>query len=112
MPQGLIGLTQDTGRSAIMVLVLLASPAREPDRVVVKNYGRGGLLGLISPLFAFLMARQGMNGWQQRATREMQDDAVAMARRGYRVVSTEEYTMPLFNITYYTVTYELSDSPS
>jgi hypothetical protein len=95
-----------------MVLVLLASPTREPHRLVVKNYGRGGLLGLISPLFAILMARQGMNGWQQRAAREMQDDAVAIARQGYRVVSSEEYTMPLFNITYYKVTYELSLSPS
>jgi hypothetical protein len=35
-----------------------------------------------------------------------------MARRGYRVASTEEHSMPLFNITYYRVTYELTDAPS
>jgi hypothetical protein len=93
-------------------MAIVMSPARrQPDHVIVKNYGRGGLLGLISPLFAFLMARQGMNGWQQRALREMEDDTVTMARRGYRVVSSEEVAMPLFGITYYRVTYRMAEPP-
>lgn len=91
----------------------MASSARhQPGREVVRNYGRGGLLGLISPLFALLMARQGMNGWQQRARREMEDDAAAMARRGYRIVTAEEMTVPFFGITYYRVRYELADRPT
>src|SRR6266496_6843334 len=57
------------------------APRRRPT--VVKTYGAGGFLGLLSPLLAFLMARKGMNGWQQSALREMEDDAVAMARQGY-----------------------------
>lgn len=83
----------------------------EPRRVVAKTYGRGGFLGLISPLLAFFMAARGMNGWQQRAARQMEDDAVQMARRGYRVASSDEYTLPLFGIVYYRVTYELTDRP-
>ena len=74
--------------------------------VVVKTYGRGSLLGLLSLPFAFLMASRGMNGWQESATREMEDDAVAMARLGYRVVASGEYGVPRLGITYYRVTYQ------
>lgn len=80
-------------------------------RVVVRTYGRGGLLGLLSPLLAYFMAARGMNGWQQTARRQMEDDAVAMARRGYRVASSDECVVPLFGITYYRVTYEPVDQP-
>ncbi len=81
-----------------------------PEPLVVKTYGRGGLLGLLSPLLAWAMASRSMNGWQQRAIREMEDDAAAMARRGYRVVSSNEYSIRPFGITYYKVTYERSES--
>ena len=68
----------------------LFEPA-EPKPIVVKTYRRGGLLGLLSLPFAFLMASRGMNGWQEFAARDMEDDAVAMARQGYRVVACGEY---------------------
>jgi len=83
-----------------------------PQRTVVKTYGRGGYLGLLSPLLAFFMASRGMNGWQQSAIREMEEDAVAMARRGYRIVSTEEFGIPLFGVIAYKVTYELVEAQS
>jgi hypothetical protein len=82
-----------------------------PKRIVVKTYGRGSLLGLLSPLLAFFLASRGMNGWQQSAIRRMEDDAVAMSRRGYRVISSDEASLPIFGITYYKVTYEHIDPP-
>ncbi len=78
-------------------------------RVVGKTYGRGSLLGLLSLPFAFLMASQGMNGWQESAARDMEDEAVAMARQGYRVVASGEYGIPLLGITNFKVTYQLVD---
>ena len=84
----------------------------ERQRVVVKSYGRGSLLGVLSLPFAFLMASRGMRGWQEAAIRDMEEDAVAMARQGYRIVTTGEYGMPVFGITYYKVKYELVDPPT
>jgi hypothetical protein len=81
-------------------------------RIVVKTYGRGSLLGVLSLPFSFLMASRGMRGWQESASRDMEDDAVAMAGRGYRVVASGEYGMPRFGITYYRVTYELVELPT
>ena len=89
---------------------MASSNETEPRRVIVKSYGRGSLLGVLSLPFALLMASRGMRGWQDAAIREMEDDAVVMARRGFRVVSTEEHGMPVFGITYYKVTYELVGS--
>jgi hypothetical protein len=82
----------------------------EPPRVVTKTYGRGSLLGLLSLPFAFLMASRGMRGWQESAARAMEDDAVEMARQGYRIQSSDEYGWPMFGVTYYKVTYERFDS--
>lgn len=82
-----------------------------PGPTVVKIYGAGSFLGLLSPLLAFLMARQGVTGWQQLAIRDMEDDAVAMARRGHRVVSSDEIAIPLLGIIAYRVTYERSGEP-
>jgi hypothetical protein len=79
------------------------------DTKVVKTYGAGSFLGLLSPLLAFFMARRGMNGWQQSAIRQMEDDAVAMSRSGYRVVSSDEIAKPLLGIVSYRVTYERMD---
>ena len=79
----------------------------EPKPIVVKTYDRGSLLGLLGLPFAFLMASRGMNGWQESAAREMEDDAVAMARRGYRVVASGEYGLPRLGVIYYRVTYQL-----
>ena len=80
---------------------------KSKPRVIVKTYGRGSLLGLLSVPFAFLMASRGMNGSQESAARDMEDDAVAMTRQGYRVVSCCEYGMPRLGITYHKVTYQL-----
>jgi hypothetical protein len=83
---------------------------REPISAgtIVKTYGRGSLLGLLSLPFAWVMARQGMHGWQERSAREMEDDAVAMSKRGYRVVDSKELGLPQFGIVYYRVTYQLT----
>ncbi len=78
---------------------------------IVKTYGRGSLLGVLSLPFSYLMASRGMRGWQESAARDMEADAVEMARQGYRVVRSDEYGMPIFGITYYKVTYELVDEP-
>ena len=82
---------------------------KSKPRVIVKTYGRGSLLGLLSVPFAFLMASRGMNGSQESAARDMEDDAVATARQGYRVVASGEYGIPLLGITYFKVTYQLVD---
>jgi hypothetical protein len=74
--------------------------------VIVKQYGRGSLLGYLSLPLALLMAAAGMRGWQQSALRAMEDDAVEMAKEGYRVAATDEYGWPAFGITWYKVTYE------
>jgi hypothetical protein len=81
------------------------------DRIVVKSYGRASFLGLLSPLLAFFMAERGMRGWEDSTRRAMEKDAVDMARRGYRIVSTEEAAMPVFGMASYKVTYELTDQP-
>ena len=82
------------------------------DRTVVRTYGRGSVLGFLSPLLAYFMAARGMNGWEQSAERNMERDALAMAQRGYRVVSADQYRMPLFGIAYFKVRYELRDPAS
>jgi hypothetical protein len=79
-------------------------------RVIVKTYGRGSLLGLLSLPFAFLMASRGMHGWRESAARDVEDDAVAMARQGYRIVSSGEYGIPVVGVTCYKVTYQLVDT--
>jgi hypothetical protein len=66
---------------------------------------------VLSLPLAYLMASRGMHGWQEAAVRAMEDDAVAMARQGYRVASSAEYGMPMFGMTHYKVTYELVDPP-
>ncbi len=81
----------------------------KPKRTVVRTYGRGSILGLVSPILAFFMASRGMNGWQQSAIRQMEKDMVAMAGRGYRVASTEEREIPPFGVSWYRVTYRLMD---
>ena len=78
-----------------------------PKRNVVKTYGRGSLLGFLSLPFAMIMARLGMHGWQDSALRAMEDDAIVMARAGYRVVETRQLGWPQLGIVSFRVTYEL-----
>jgi hypothetical protein len=86
-----------------------AHVSNEPttSRTVVKTYGRRNLLGFLSVMFAWLMARRGMHGAQEAAAHEMEDDAVAMSRRGYRIVDSKELGQPQLGIVYIRVTYEL-----
>lgn len=79
---------------------------RTVDSRLSKTYGRGSLLGFLSPLFAYLMASAGMDGWRRRAEQEMQADALAMEAKGYRVVSANEYAWPVLGIAWFRVTYE------
>ena len=67
----------------------------------------GSLMGAWSLLIAYVMAAGGMHGWRDSAIRDMEEDAIELAKRGYRVVSTNEYTLPLFGMGYFRVTYEL-----
>ncbi len=80
-------------------------PATQPERVV-RTYGRGSFLGFLSPLLAYFMAAAGMRGWETSARRAMEQDAVEMARRGYRVASADETTLPALGIVSFRVTYE------
>ena len=84
---------------------------REPQGIVVKEYGRDSFLGLINPLMTFLLlggrARQRGTAVPPRVVDNMEKDAAEMARRGYRVVSTHEYERPALGIAYFKVTYEL-----
>jgi hypothetical protein len=41
----------------------------------------------------------------------MEKDAAAMFRRGYRISSSREYERATLGISYYKVTYELIDPP-
>jgi len=86
---------------------ILAAVSNE-RRTVVKTYGRGSFLAFLSPLLAYFMARGGMNGWEQTAQRDVAKDALSMQAKGYRVVSADEYTLPVLGIGWFKVTYELA----
>jgi len=81
-------------------------------RVVVKEYGRDLLLlaalnpipGL-NPLMTALMPRL-VEGRLESQARAIEKDATLMAKRGYRIVSSQEYA-PRPGIAYHKVTYEL-----
>jgi len=74
---------------------------------VTKLYGLRSLLAVISLPLAFISAVRGGNGWQARSARDAEQDAMEMARQGYRVVSAEERSWPVFGIYYQRVVYEL-----
>ena len=75
------------------------------DRVA-KTYGRGSLLAFLSPLLAFFMSRQGLHGWADRADADARRDILAMEEKGYRVVTADEYTLPVLGIAWIRVIYE------
>ena len=74
---------------------------------MVKHYGRGSLLGVLSLPVSWMMASRGATGWQDKAQRDMEKDAAEMIRQGYRIVSTEEKRVPAFGMYWLDVTYEL-----
>ncbi len=91
-----------------------------PARTVVKSYGRDSLLLWINPLLSAMETSLGLRvGLRSKAEvlDRMQKDVLAMADRGYRVVSTDEYELPVIlapgqRATYYRVRYELIEPPS
>ncbi len=91
-----------------------------PARTVVKSYGRDSLLLWINPLLSAMQTSLGLRvGLRSQAEvlDRMQKDVLAMADRGYRVVSSDEYDLPVIlapghRASYYRVTYELIKPPS
>ena len=79
-----------------------------PKRMV-KHYGGGSLLGVLSLPIAWMMASRGATGWQEKAQRDMDKDAAEMIRQGYRIVATEEKQVPALGMYWLDVTYELID---
>ncbi len=85
----------------------------EPPRTVVRSYGRWSFLGLISPLLAILyVGRLRAEGRVVSEDPAVLHDIAEMAREGYRVVSMEQYELPLFGIDYRRVTFELAERPA
>ncbi len=81
---------------------------REPAHTVVKTYGRWSFLAFISPLLAILWVNQlRAEGRLASEDPEVMRDVAEMARKGYRVISVEQYELPIFGIDYRRVTYEL-----
>ena len=90
-----------------------------PPRIVVKAYGRDSLLVWMNLLLPALQASLGLRvGLRSDAEvlAGMQKDVLAMAERGYRVVASDEYELPILlapgkRASYYGVTYEVRDPP-
>ena len=81
---------------------------------VVKTYGRDAFLFWSNPIVAAAMSIAGLRVGalsDEQVVRRMEKDALRMLSRGYRVVSSEEVTVPLLfprgrSTSYYRVTYE------
>ncbi len=84
-----------------MTNVHFAGPQR-----IVRRYGLGSLLAVLSLPIAMVMAALGMNGWQQSAIRAMERDAIKLQQAGYLIAATQGHSLPLVGIVYYVVTYE------
>lgn len=88
----------------------------KPKHIVVKQYGRDSFLGLINPIMTLLIlggrGTRGRSNYQARLMENMEKDAAAMIRQGYRISSSREYERTALGISYYKVTYELIDPPS
>ncbi len=81
--------------------------SKSKPRRVTKLYGLGSLLAVVSLPLAFISSARGGNGWQAKSEHDAERDATEMAKRGYRVVSAEERSWPVFGIYYQRVIYEL-----
>ena len=94
-------------------------PPRERRRQIVRTYGRDSLLVWLNPLISALQATLGLRvGFRSDAEvlQKMEADTLRMAEQGYRVVSADQYNVPLFGLrnekaTWYKVTYELTEGP-
>ena len=84
-----------------------------PDRIV-KAYGRDSLLVAVNPVLSMLESAFGLRvGLRSDADvrDRMEKDALEMQRRGYRVASADELSLPAFAVrptraNWYRVTYE------
>jgi hypothetical protein len=91
---------------------------RTRRRLVVKTFGRDSLLVWLNPFISALQAAMGLRiGIRSDAEllQRMDEDAMEMAKEGYRVVSADRYDLPLLGIAnrnayYYRVTYELTET--
>jgi hypothetical protein len=87
----------------------------KPRRIVVRQYGRDSFLGLISPFMTFALlggtGRPRRPGPPDRVIENMEEDAIEMTAKGYRVVASHQYERPALGISYVKVTYELVDPP-
>lgn len=86
---------------------------KDQPRIVVRQYGRDSFLGMLSPIFAAVyvsvLGSQGRLRYESRLQEQMEQDAMEMRRRGYRIAASQEYEMPPFGIHYRKVTYELAE---
>jgi hypothetical protein len=85
----------------------------KPRRRVVRTYGRDSLLGLANPLLALIVRAFGLTirlKSEEQVMLEMERDAVAMIRRGYRIASSRQYEAPPFGAVWHQVTYELAEA--
>jgi hypothetical protein len=88
-------------------------------RQIVKTYGRDSLLVWMNPLISALQATLGLRvGFRSDAEvlQKMESDTMNMAERGYRVVSADQFELPVFGpgnkkASWYRVTYELAEEP-
>jgi len=83
-------------------------PERDPARPerIVRRYGMGSLLAVLSLPMAMIMAARGMDGWQRSVQVAMEKDAIDLMRRGFHIVSSQEHTVPMLGVAWYVVTYE------
>ena len=85
-----------------------------PQRTVVKTYGRDSLLGLLNPFLALMARASGLQfrlKSEGQTAIEMERDAVAMLRKGYRITASAQYEIAPFGAVWHQVTYELVDPP-
>jgi len=88
--------------------------ATGPRPLVVRTYGRDSLIGLLSPLLALMVRAFGLQlrlSSEDQVRLEMERDAVAMTRKGYRVASSEQFEIQPLGIVWYRVTYALTEPP-
>ena len=91
----------------------------QPERVIVREYGRDSLLVwaniVLAPLFAALGLRLGLRS-DERVARLMEEDVTRMRRRGYLVSSIETFSLPVpgghgTSAHWYRITFELYSPP-
>ena len=84
-----------------------------PPRRVVRTYGRDSLLAVANPLLGLLARTFGFQlrlRPEDKVLAEMERDAIAMLRKGYRVASSEDFEIAPFGAIWHRVTYELVEA--